>query len=863
MAIEPALTNNPSPVESLGEEDIEIEVFNPEAVSIGTEDGGMLIDFRPEETLHDELDFNANLADYMEEDALMRLSSELMGLYLSDKSSRKDWEESYVKGLNQLGMNVEDRTTPWQGACGVTHPILSEAVVRFQSQAMGEIFPAAGPVRTQIVGKLTPEKNKQAHRIQNYMNYLVTEVMTEYRAETEKLLFSLPLAGSAFRKVYWDPTMGRPVAMFVPSQDIVVSYGASSLETCERATHVMKRNKNDLLKMQANGFYRDIDLGQPAPTTEDIQQKYDDLTGEDRSWDNDNRFTLLEMHVDVDLEGFEDETDGEETGIGIPYVITIESGSRKVLSIRRNWIQGDPEKLRRQHIVHYEYVPGLGFYGFGLIHMIGGLAKSATSILRQLVDAGTLSNLPGGLKARGLRIRGDDTPISPGEFRDVDVVGGAIRDNITFLPYKEPSSVLYQLLGNIVEEGRRFASLTDLKISDMSNQAPVGTTLALLERSMKVMSAIQARLHASMKNEFRILEEIVRDHAPHDYPYDLGGDEVMRGEDFDDRIDVIPVSDPNSATMAQRIIQYQAAFQLANSAPQMYDLPLLHRQMLEVLGIQDAEKIVPLEDDIPARDPVSENMDILNGEPVKAFMWQDHEAHIISHMALSDDPKINEILSRAPNAMAIKAAGVAHVTEHVAFQYRKEIEQQIGVPLPPPGEPLPEDIEVQLSKMVADASLRVLKKDQQEAAQQQAQQQAQDPIIQMRERELAIREQEAQAKIADQQGRLALDAKKAEERDEIERERIESGERVAGAKIGAEYAISSAEAEAKGQEVSSKDQLENAKLAFKIGEMSLKESELESRERVEGAKIGAQYAERMSEIESRRKGETDDRETEE
>jgi len=836
----------------MGEEEIEIQVVNPEAVSINTEDGGMLIDFRPEDALLEDEGFASNLSEFMEDSVLGRLASELVGYYLSDKSSRRDWEESYKKGLGQLGMKVEDRTTPWAGACGVTHPILSEAVVRFQSQAMGEVFPSAGPVRTKIIGKMTDEKVKQAHRIQNYMNYLVTEVMTEYRPETEKLLFSLPLAGSAFRKIYWDPNMGRPSAMFVPSEDLVVSYGASSLETCERATHVMKRNKNDLRKMQVNGFYRDVELGSPTPDSSGIQEKYDDLTGEDRAWDTDNRYTLLEMHVDVDLEGYEDTKNGVPTGIAIPYVITIESGSRKILSIRRNWIEGDPDKLRRQHFVHYEYVPGFGFYGFGLVHMIGGLAKSATSLLRQLVDAGTLSNLPGGLKARGLRIKGDDTPISPAEFRDVDVPGGSIRDNITFLPYKEPSSVLYQLLGNIVEEGRRFASLTDLKISDMSNQAPVGTTLALLERSMKVMSAIQARLHASMKREFRILEEIVRDNAPHEYPYDLEGDEVMRGEDFDDRIDVIPVSDPNSATMAQRIIQYQAAMQLAAGAPQMYDMPLLHRQMLEVLGIQDADKIVPDEDKIPARDPVSENMDILNGEPVRAYMWQDHEAHIISHMALAEDPKIQEILGQSPTAMTIQAAGVAHVTEHIAFQYRREIEQQLGVPLPPPGEPLPEDVEVQLSKLVADASERVLQKDQAEAAQQQAQEQAEDPILQMRERELAIREQETQAKIAEQAARIALDAKKAESRDELERDRIESSERVAGAKIGMEYAISNAEAQAKGEEVSSKERMEDAKLAVKVAEMVMGEEESESRERIEGAKIGAKFAEKQAEIESRK-----------
>ena len=521
-------------------------------------------------------------------------------------------------------------------------------------------------------------------------------------------------------------------------------------------------------------------------------------------------------------------------------------------SIRRNWIEDDPDKIRRQHFVHYEYVPGFGFYGFGLIHMIGGLAKSATSILRQLVDAGTLSNLPGGLKARGLRILGDETPISPAEFRDVDVPGGSIKDNIAFLPYKEPSSVLYQLLGNIVEEGRRFASLTDLKISDMNNQAPVGTTLALLERSMKVMSAIQARLHASMKREFRILEEIVRDNAPHEYPYDMEGDETMRGEDFDDRIDVIPVSDPSSATMAQRIMTYQAALALSATAPEMYDLPQLHRQMLEVLGIQDADKIIPLEDEVPARDPVVENMNILNGEPVKAYMWQEHEAHIISHMAMAEDQKVAELLIRSPNVQAIQAAGAAHVTEHIAFQYRREIEKQIGVPLPPPDEPLPQDVEVQLSKLVAEASERVLSGNQAEMAQQQAQEQAQDPIVQMRERELAIREQETQAKIAEQAARIALDAKKAESRDELERDRIESSERVAGAKIGMEYAISAAESQAKGDELSAKERLEDAKLAVKVAEMAMGEEEAESRERVEGAKIGAKFAEKQAEIESRK-----------
>ena len=799
-------------------EEVEIEVINPEAVSIETEDGGMLIDFRPESELMEDLDFGANLAEEMEDEALSRLCSDLTGQYLSDKTSRRDWEESYIKGLNQLGLKIEDRTSPWDGACGVTHPILSEAVVRFQSQAVGEIFPPGGPVRTKIVGHMTAEKTKQAHRMENYMNYLVTEVMTEYRPETEKLLFSLPLAGSAFRKVYWDPSMERPCAMFVPSEDLVVSYGASSLETCERVTHRMKRNRNDVRKMQVDGFYRDVDLGDPTPDASEIEEKYNDLTGEHDTYEFDGRYTLIEMHIDIDLEGFEDVRDGKETGIALPYVVTIELGSRKVLSIRRNWMEGDPRKLRRNHFVHYEYVPGLGFYGFGLIHMIGGLAKSATSLLRQLVDAGTLSNLPGGLKARGLRIRGDDTPISPGEFRDVDVPSGAIRDNITFLPYKEPSGVLYQLLGNIVEEGRRFASLTDLQISDMNQQAPVGTTLALLERSMKVMAAVQARLHASMKREFEILSQIVRDNAPHEYPYDLSGDEKMRAEDFDDRVDVIPVSDPSSATMAQRIMQYQAALQLAGTSPEMYDMPQLHRQMLEVLGISDPDKIIPLEDEIPPRDPAAENMDILNGKPVRAFLWQDHEAHITAHMAAAQDPKIQQLVAMSPNAGSVQAELAAHVTEHVAFQYRKEIQKQLGVELPNPEDPLPEDVEFQLSKLVAEAAQRVLQGNQAEMSQQEAEEQAQDPIIQMRQKELEIREAETMAKIEDQKARLELDRHKVMGRDELERTRIESQERQTGARIGAELTSDLIDLEGKQREIASREGTESSKAAARMTE---------------------------------------------
>ena len=754
--------------------DIDIEDSSPSLV-VETEDGGVLIDFNPGEIEADDVPFGDNLADYMDESDLSSLSSDLVGQFLADKNSRKDWEETYIKGLDQLGMKIEDRTSPWEGACGVTHPILSEAVVRFQSQAIIEIFPSSGPVKTRIVGKVTTDKEKQAHRIQDFMNYLVTEVMTEYRPETEKMLFSLPLSGSAFRKVYWDPNMGRPCSMFVPSEDLVVSYGASSLRTCDRITHVMKRSANDIRKLQVSGFYRDVELISGGNSESKIQEKYDDLTGESPSYDMDGRHTVLEMHVDVDLKGFEDTDDCcEPTGIALPYVVTIDLDSREILSIRRNWMEDDPNRMRREHFVHYEYVPGLGFYGFGLIHMIGGIARSATSILRQLVDSGTLSNLPGGLKSRGLRIRGDDTPISPGEFRDVDVPSGSIAENITFLPYKEPSSVLAKLLSGIVEEGRRFASLTDLNISDMNQQAPVGTTLALIERSMKVMTAIQARLHAAMKDEFKILEGIVRDHAPHEYPYDLEGDEVMKPQDFDDRVDIIPVSDPNASTMAQRIMQYQAALQLASSAPQLYDLPKLHRKMVDVLGIPDAEQIVPLKDEINPLDPVSENMNLILGKPVKAFMYQDHEAHIESHMTAMQEPRMAELLAMDPQAGAKQSALAAHVAEHLSFQYRSEIEQQLGVALPPPDETLPEDVEVELSRLVAQATSRLVEQSMAEAQQQEAMEQAEDPIVQMQMRELQIKEQEAASKAQEREARLQLDIAKAQSRDQIERERIQT-----------------------------------------------------------------------------------------
>ena len=762
--------------------ELEIVIENPESVGLFDEEGGMVIDFDPDSSglLGDSHD--SNLVEFMGDDELYSLSSELVQQFDADRQSRADWEDSYVRGLDLLGLKFEDRSSPWEGACGVFHPMLSEAVIRFQAQTIQEIYPAKGPVRTSIVGKIDEEKTKQAHRVQNYLNYLITQRMSEYRTETEKLLFSLPIAGSAFRKVYYDPNLGRPCAMFVPAEDFVVSYGASDLTTCERATHIMKRTPNEIRKLQVAGFYADIDLPAPSPDISEIQKKYDRLTGDSENYDIDNRHVLLEMHVDIDLPGFEDKQDGQPTGIALPYVVTIDKSSRTILSIRRNWYEDDPKKLKREHYVHYQYLPGLGFYGFGLVHMIGGLSKSATSLLRQLVDAGTLANLPGGLKSRGLRIKGDDTPIMPGEFRDVDVPGGAIRDNITFLPYKEPSNVLYQLLGDIVQEGRRFASAADVKASDINGEAPVGTTLAVLEREMKVLSAVQSRVHASVSKELKILSELVRDYGPEVYPYDPDEDPVVK-QDFDDRIDIIPVSDPNAGTMAQRIMQYQAALQLAAQAPQMYDMPLLHRQMLDVLGIQDADKIVPTENDMKPTDPVSENMNLINGEPVKAFIYQDHEAHIQVHMAAAQNPQMQELLEQAPNAGAVQAALAAHVAEHVAFAYRAKIERELGVELPPPNEPMPEDIELRISRLAAPAAAQVTGKAQQEAQAREQAEMQEDPIVQMQQRELALKEQAAMAKAQTEMAKIQADLEKSRGKAMIDVQKMEQQERIESARL--------------------------------------------------------------------------------
>ena len=756
------------------EQELKVEVVNPDAVSIETEDGGVIVDFEGDVT--EDLvgpDHNSNLAEFLEDGDLEKMAADLIDDFESDRTSRNEWSRSYIKGLDLLGMKIEERSQPWQGASGVFHPLLTEAVVRFQAQAMGEIFPPSGPVRTKIVGKNTKEKTAQSQRVEDEMNYLLTEDMTEYRDEMEQMLFRLPLAGSAFKKVYYDPIMERPCSMFVPAEDFVVSYGASDLMSCPRYTHIMKKTENEIKELMVNGFYRDVELTDPQQDESEIQEKYDEMDGAEHVYEDDERYTILEMHVDIDMpEPFQD-----SDGLARPYVITIDKSSRAILSIRKNWYETDPKKTKRQHFIHYKYLPSLGFYGTGLIHLIGGLAKSATSILRQLIDAGTLSNLPAGLKARGLRIKGDDSPLMPGEFRDVDVPGGAIRDSITFIPYKEPSSVLYQLLGNIVEEGRRIGSVADVQVGNMNPQAPVGTTLALLERSMKVMSGVQARLHASLKKELRILAKCIHDFMPPEYAYETEEGSFSRTEDFDGRVDVIPVSDPNASTMAQRVTQYQAALQLAQQAPQLYDMGKLHRQMLEVLGIKDAAEIIKLPDDIKPNDPVTENMAIMKQEPVKAFKYQDHEAHIAVHTAAAQDPKIQQIIGQSPFASAIQNALAAHITEHVAFQYRKEIEKQLGVEMPDEDKPLPEDVEEELSKLTAEAAAKVLKKGQAEMAQAEAMKKQQDPLTIIQQRELALKEAEFEHKKQLDIAKLQSDVQKTK-----------SNEKIQGAKLGIQVA---------------------------------------------------------------------------
>lgn len=723
---------------------VEIMIENPDDVVIGID--GVEIDLMPEE---EEVSFDANLAEYMDDGELQSIASELIALIDADMASRKDWAEMYVKGLDVLGMKYEERTEPWDGACGVYSTVLTEAAIRFQSETIIETFPAQGPVKTEIIGAIDKLKEEAAERVRDDMNYKLTEEMPEYRPEHERLLFNLGLAGAAFKKVYFDPSLGRQAAVFIPAEDIIIPYGASNVRTAERVTHNMRKTKNDIRKLQVAGFYRDIDLGEPVTFHSDIEKKKAEDQGYTLS--DDDRYQLYEVCVDFDLPGYED-----EDGIALPYVITIDRSTQNILAIRRNWREDDKLKLRRQHFVDYCYVPGFGVYGLGLIHIIGGYARAGTSLIRQLIDAGTLSNLPGGLKSRGLRIKGDDTPIQPGEFRDVDVPSGSVRDNIMPLPYKEPSQVLMGLLNQITDEARRLGSVADMKVSDMSANAPVGTTLAILERQLKTMSAVQARVHYSMKQEFKLLKEIIRDNTTGEYEYvPVEGNTKAKRADYD-MVEVIPVSDPNSATMAQRIMQYQAAIQLAQGAPQIYDLPQLHRQMLEVLGIKNAEKLVPIEDDMKPRDPVSENMAFLTGKPTKAFIYQDHAAHIAVHSSMMQDPMIMGQMGQNPMAQQMQAAMMAHIAEHVAFQYRNQIEQRLGATLPAPNSEIPEQVEVQLSKLVAQAADQLTKIHQGEAAQQQAQQQAQDPIVQMQQAELQIKQQEAQTKAQKVQGDLAV-----------------------------------------------------------------------------------------------------------
>jgi hypothetical protein len=771
MAIDKALNRAPLGLSSenmeamIGEPDLEIEIEDPEEVSIKM--GGVEIEIEPAKETDE--DFNANLADHIDDSELASLVEELISDFDEDIASRKDWIQTYVDGLELLGLKIEERAEPWEGACGVFHPLLSEALVKFQAETMMSTFPASGPVKTQIIGKETPEKKDAAQRVQEDMNYQLMDVMKEYRPEHERMLWGLGLSGNAFKKIYFDPSLDRQVSVFIPAEDIVVPYGASNLESAERVTHVMRKTENELRRLQVSGFYRDIDIGTPNNTLDEIEKKIAEKLGFRAS--TDTRYKILEMHVEIDLVGYEHRDENNElTGIALPYVVTVEKGSNQVLAIRRNWEPDDDTYAKRQHFVHYGYVPGFGFYYFGLIHLVGAFAKSGTSIIRQLVDAGTLANLPGGFKARGLRVKGDDTPIAPGEFRDVDVPSGSIKDNLMALPYKEPSQTLFQLFQTIIEEGRRFANTADLQISDMSAQAPVGTTLAILERTLKTMSAVQARVHYSMKQELGLLKQIIAAYTPDEYNYEpIEGHRRAKRSDYDN-VDVIPVSDPNASTMAQKIVQYQAVLQLAQTAPQLYNLPLLHRQMLEVLNIKDAEKLVPMPEDQKPEDPITENQSILMGKPVKAFAYQDHKAHITIHMSAMQDPKIMQLLQGNPMAQQMQASMMNHINEHLGMEYRKQIEIQLGFNLPPQEDESGEEInmnpevEARLAPMLAQAAQRLLQQNQAEVAQQQAQQAQQDPIVQMQQQELQIKMAEQQRKAAKDQ----MDAQLRQQQQHIE-----------------------------------------------------------------------------------------------
>jgi hypothetical protein len=807
MAIDKGLYAAPMGMEQMAQEQapLEIAIEDPESVEIGI-DGETLLRIEKEE--NDAEEFSENLAEYMDDSELEMLASDLIGDFEDDVASRRDWMQTYVDGLELLGMKIEIRAEPWEGACGVYHPIMSEALVKFQSETMMETFPAAGPVKTEIIGKETKEKKEAAARVTADMNHQLTDVMTEYRTEHERMLWGLGLSGNAFKKVYYDPSLERQVSLFVPAEDVVVPYGASNLETSPRMTHVMRKTENELRKLQVAGFYRDIDLGDPVNSMDDVEKKIAEKMGFRAT--TDDRYKILEIQVDLDLKGYEHkDEDGKETGIALPYIVTIEKGTTNVLAIRRNWQPDDKSHAKRNHFVHYGYIPGFGFYYFGLIHLIGAFAKSGTSILRQLVDAGTLSNLPGGFKTRGFRTKDDDTPIAPGEFRDVDIPSGTMRDNILPLPYKEPSQTLLQLMNQIIDEGRRFAAAADMKVSEMNSQAPVGTTLAILERTLKVMSAVQARIHYAMKQEFRLLKGIIAEYTPEEYSYEPEeGDRKAKKSDYD-RVNVIPVSDPNAATMSQKVMQYQAALQLAQTAPQLYDLPLLHRQMLDVLGIKNYAKLVPIEEDKKPEDPVSENQNVLAMKPVKAFLYQDHQAHIKVHMAAMQDPKIQQIVGMSPMAQQIQAAMTAHINEHVGYEYRKQMQSMMNIPLPSPDSEdqtgIPEEMEIQISQMAAQASQQLLQQNQQEVQLQKNAQMQQDPLIQMQQQELQLKQQDMQLK----QQKMAIEAAAKEDQLEIERMRIASQEKIAGMQVGAKVAKDKAE-------LQSKDAIEGLRIGSQI-----------------------------------------------
>lgn len=812
--VDKSLYTAPQGLEALGEDpgmDTEVDGMDPEI----PEDGMTIILGALPDTEGDD-DFSANLAEFLDEKVMSEIAGDLMGEYESDANSRKDWLDTYVDGLELLGLKLEDRTEPWPGACNVFHPLLTETLVKFQADTIMETFPAAGPVKTQIIGKQSREKDEAAERVRDDMNYQLTEKMPEYRPEHERLLWGLGLCGNAFKKVYYDPSLERQVSVFVPAEDIVVPYGASSLATAPRVTHVMRKTENEMRKMQVAGFYLDVDLGEPSHVIEQVEKKIAEKMGFNATMDD--RFKILEIHTDLDLEGYEDEDeDGDPTGIALPYVVTLEAGSGTVLAIRRNWQPEDKTKQKRNHFVHYGYIPGFGFYCFGLIHLIGAATKSGTVLLRQLVDAGTLSNLPGGYKTRGLRVKGDDTPISPGEFRDVDVPSGSIRDNILPLPYKEPSQVLQSLMTSIIEEGRRLGGAADLQVADMSANSPVGTTLAILERTLKVMGAVQARIHYAMKQEFKLLSAIIRDYTPKEYSYEPEeGGRKAKQADYD-MVEVIPVSDPNAATMSQKVVQYQAVMQMAQAAPQIYDLPELNRQMLEVLGIKNIGKLIPTEDDQKPRDPVFENMALMNSKPVKAFINQDHQAHIQVHQMAMQDPKIAALMGQNPQAQSIQAAAMAHVNEHLAFEYRKQIEEQLGVQLPGVDEEMSEEVEQAVSKLIALAAKKLLDKNTAETQQQQAQQASQDPLVQMQQKELELKAQDVQIKAQKTQADIENDKARLE----LDKMRIESTERIAGVQVGAKT--------------------------------SMDHKKIDSAERMEGVRIGAQSAQSKNQMDFQHK----------